>query len=156
MSVPVTWLRGLGALAVLGGICLFTLVEAAPVTPEGKSEATAEKIRKALDKPITFRSVDQPLSQIIAALREQTKINIVLDQIAVSRVAPGLPPEVISVEFEHTKLRTGLRSVLTPLNLTFVIANGTLLVTTEDVAVQRQMQQRVSGKFDKVPLKTAL
>src|SRR5438128_11280669 len=95
MSLPVTWLRGLGALGVLGGIWLFTVVEAAPVAPDGKTEPPAEKIRKALEKPVTLKGADQTLDQAIASLREQAKINIVLDKNAIGRSGWN-PPDILS------------------------------------------------------------
>ena len=60
MSVPVTGLRWLGAVGVLGGVLWFTGLHAAPVDkdPDAKSklDSPAERIRKALDKTITFKS----------------------------------------------------------------------------------------------------
>src|SRR5260370_1037707 len=61
--------RGLGACAIVSGIWLFTAVHAAPVSsdPEAKAkmETPAEKIRKALDKNISIKSNNQPLTRAL-------------------------------------------------------------------------------------------
>jgi type II secretory pathway component HofQ len=161
MALPVTGLRWLGAVGVLGGVWWFTALHAAPVNndPDAKARADspAERIRKALDKTISFKSDSESLAEAINHLREQTKINIVLDQTLMNQAFPVGGP--VSVALENAKVRTVLQAMLNQYgqhNLGYAIVGGMLLVTTEQQAVQKQVQQRVSVNYDGVPIKTAL
>lgn len=159
MSVHQPIIRGLGALAVLGGIWFFTAVHAAPVSSDpdakAKMETPAEKIKKALDKTISIKAKDQPLTQAIAQIREQSKINIYIDRQSLTNF--GMSDDVpVSVELDNVKVRTGLRTLLGQYNLGYAIVGGMLVITTEDMAIQRQMQQRVSVNYQDTPLRAAL
>lgn len=159
MSAHQTIIRGLGACAVLWGIWFFTAVHAAPVSsdPDAKAklETPAEKIRKALDKNISIKANNQPLTQAIAQIREQGKINIFIDRQSLQNF--GLNDDVpVSVELDNVKMRTGLRTMLSQYNLGYAIVGSMLVITTEDMAIHRQMQQRVSVNYQDTPLRSAL
>ena len=64
----------------------------------------------------------------------------------------------MTVETKQTgvKFRSGLRTILTPYNLTFVILGDGVLVTTEEQAIYRQFKQRVSLDLSDAPAGTAL
>jgi type II secretory pathway component HofQ len=121
-----------------------------------KSETANEKLRKALDQNITVEFQGHTLPVALEALREQTKVNLLLDR--VSAMQMGVEPEqlVVNLKLTNVKFRTVLKNVLSQFNLTFVIEQDVLLVTTEHVAVERQVRQRVNVDFDKTPLDQAL
>jgi type II secretory pathway component GspD/PulD (secretin) len=141
---------------------LALLPATAPAAPasEGdakKAESPVDKIRKALDQTIDLEMTDQSLNQAINQLREQTKLNIVLDRMTVINLM-GMDPEQspVSVKLQGVKVRSALRTLLSQYNLSFAIVGDTIVVTTEDMAMHRQMRQRVNIDLDKVSLATAL
>jgi hypothetical protein len=134
------------------------LATAAPVTPEPKDKpaGSAETIRKALDQTMTLDISEQPLTQALNKIREQTKINFVIDKMFIQQM--GYDPDTmpVTVKLKDAKARTCLRSVLSPYNLGYAILGDTLLISTEDMVMQRQMKQRVTVDLDKVDLSAAL
>jgi hypothetical protein len=60
------------------------------------------------------------------------------------------------LHLEKVKLRAAIRSVLRPYNLTSVIADNTLVITSPEVAPRRQLQQTISLDLNEVSLKAAL
>jgi hypothetical protein len=134
------------------------LASAAPVDPESKDKASspAEKIRQALDQPISLDIAEQPLTQALNKIREQTKINFVVDRMFIQQM--GYDPEQmpVSAKLKDAKARTCLRTVLSPYNLGYAIIGDTVLISTDDMVMQRQMKQRVSIDLDKVDLAAAL
>src|SRR2546423_9425791 len=63
---------------------------------------------------------------------------------------------VVNLKLKDAKIRTALRSALNPYNLSYAIIGDTVVITTEDMAVLRQMKQRVSVDYENVQLGTAL
>jgi len=131
---------------------------AAPAAPETKEKTVspAEKIRKALDQPMNLEVNEQSLNVALNQIREQTKINFVVDRFTIQQM--GYDPEQmpINVKLKDAKARTCLRSVLSPYNLGFAIIGDTVLISTDDMVMQRQMKQRVTIDLEKVDLATAL
>jgi type II secretory pathway component GspD/PulD (secretin) len=131
---------------------------AAPADSETKDKAAgpAEKIRKALDQPITVDINEQPLTHALNQIREQTKINFVVDRMLIQQM--GYDPEQmpVSAKLKDARARTCLRAVLGPYNLGYAIIGDTVLISTDDMVMQRQMKQRVSIDLDKVDLAAAL
>jgi type II secretory pathway component GspD/PulD (secretin) len=144
--------------AVACTLALTTSLFAAPGPADTKEkEATpAEKIKKQLDQPITLEVTDQSLNAALNQIREQTKINLVVDRFTIQQM--GMDPEqlIVSVKLKDVKARSCLRSVLSPYNLGYAIIGDSVLVSTDDMAIFRQMKQRVSIDLEKVDLPTAL
>ncbi len=158
MSCRACLLSAGGLLAVVAS--LSPLWAAPAPNPEvKKSEATGttpDAIRKALDSPNDFEFKDLNLAAIIATIAEQYKIQIIIDRNAIMQM--GISPEemIVELNMKKTKLRTALRALVSQYNLTFAVADGTLLITTEETAVYRQLKQRVDVNYDNVPLQTAV
>jgi len=148
--------RVLVALLLLA--CLASPAPAAPIgEPRPKNDSPAEKVRKALDQVIDVKIENQPLEAAVNQLREAHKINFVLDRVAVSTM--GIDPmngNLVNLEQSNVKLRTALRALLAPLHLTYAIIGDTVVITTEEAAVTRQLRQRVSLDLDKAHLVVAL
>jgi type II secretory pathway component GspD/PulD (secretin) len=146
------------ALAALVMAVLPALACAAPAAAEGKDPETspAEKARRQLDQTVTLELADQSLSAALNQLREQTKLNFVVDKSTMQQF--GLDPEqvLVNVKLKDVKARTALRSLLAPHNLGYAIVGDTVLVSTEDAAMTRQLKQRVSLDVDKMDLAAAL
>jgi len=131
---------------------------AAPLSADarGKNLSPAEKIRKELDQPLSVEIIDQPLHLALAQLREQTKISFVLDRQTLAQM--NLDPEQspVQVKFKDVKLRTVLRTMLSAHNLGYAIIGETIFVSSDDMVMVKQMQQRVSFDLDKIEFAAAL
>jgi type II secretory pathway component GspD/PulD (secretin) len=166
--MSISWIR-IAALCLLGFMPAAVL--AAPISDEVKADFPAEKLRKALQQPVTIEIVDQPLEVAIQQLKEQTKLNFTLDRAALAAndpnnimIGPGGIPipnpngatQNVTIKAKDRKLRDTLKSMLSGNNLTFVVIGDTVLITSEDLAVQRQLKQRVSLDLDGVSLSQAV
>ena len=150
--------NGLAVGFVLALVLTPPALVAAPGTPDVKdTEVTsAEKIKKLLDLPITLEVTDQSVNAALNQIREQTKLNFVVDRFTIQQM--GMDPEqmLVSVKLKDIKARSCLRSVLSPYNLGYAIIGDTVLISTDDMAMHRQLRQRISIDFDKVDLTAAL
>jgi hypothetical protein len=149
-----TRLQGLAAALVLVAIPAALL--AAPAADPKKVESPAEKVCKALDQKIDVEITDQTLDNAINQLKEQTKVNIVLDaqSLAMMGLAPGNMQ--INVKQQGIKGRQALRAVLNQVHLSYAIIGDSVIVTTEEMAMHRQFKQKITVDLDKVVLETAL
>jgi hypothetical protein len=70
----------------------------------------------------------------------------------------GFEPEIMNVDLKmkEGKLRNALRSMVGQYNLTYAIVGDSLLVTTEEMAVYRQLKQRINVDYDAVPFNKAI
>jgi hypothetical protein len=150
--------NGLAAGIVLTLALMPAARAAAPGTPEvqAKEATPAEKIRKQLDQPITIEINDQSLNAALNLIREQTKINFVVDRFTIQQM--GMDPEqmLVNIKLKEVKARSCLRSVLGPYNLGYAIIGDTVLISTDDMAMHRQLRQRVSVDLEKMDLAAAL
>ena len=63
---------------------------------------------------------------------------------------------MINCKLKDVKLRAGLRSMLNQFSLTVVIVGDSVLVTTEEQAIYKQLKHRVSVDYENVALNKAL
>ena len=135
-----------------------TLIAAAPGSKgSAKADPTAaEAIRKALDTSGNFDFSGVNLPGVLNTIAEQYKINIVLDRTVLQQM--GFEPEsmVVELKMKEGKLRNALRAMAGQYNLTFAIVGDALVITTEELAVYRQLKQRISVDYDAVPLNKAI
>jgi hypothetical protein len=120
-------------------VVLLTSFAAAQEHPSaGVSAAkTAEAaIRKALDEKATIDFVELPLSDAIQALGERHNINIQIDKKALDDAGLGSDTP-ISRSLSGISLRSALRLMLREYDLTWIITDEVLLITTVDEAGQR-------------------
>jgi hypothetical protein len=147
-------------VATLALMWALAFSQGAPVGEEKKTDkanvTTAEQLRKELNKPITFDIDEQPINLAINQLKEQTKINFVLDRFTLTALGMDLDQMAVKVKLKDVKLRTALRTLLSPYNLSYAVVDDTIFISTEDVAISRQMRQRVSIELDKVEFRQAL
>ncbi len=142
------------ALAIVLLPLVLTAVAAAPQVRE--QETPAEKVKNQLEQLVTLNVSDQPLPAVLDLLHEQTKIKFTLDRTAIQQL--GIVPEqqLVSVKLKDVKARTCLRALLAPHNLGYAILSDTVLVSTDDLTMYRQLHQRVSIDLEKVELAVAL
>ncbi len=147
--------------AVLAWAVAPALLSAAPAAPDkdDKSVNPVEKLHKDLDKTISIKIDKQPLNLAMDKLHERTNINFVLDGLTIQQqlgFTPDAPPTPVDVDLKDVKVRTALRTILAPYGLSYAPIGDTVVVTTEDVAMFRQMRQRVNVDLNKVELARAL
>jgi hypothetical protein len=150
--------RLLPAAGLALALALTPALTAAGAAPDAKEKAVspAEKIKKQLDQTVTLEVTDQPLNLALNQLREQAKINFVVDKFTIQQL--GLDPEQmpVNVKLKDVKVRTCLRSILAPYNLGYAILGDTVLISSDEMAMHRQMRQRINVELEKVDLAAAL
>jgi hypothetical protein len=142
-------------------LTLAAFLPAAPAGPSDKDQppSPVDKVRKALDQPVTVRIDKQPLTTAVDMLREKGKINVVLDGWSIQQQLgwqPEAPPTPVDVDLKDVKLKGALRTVLEPYGLSYAVVGDTVVVTTEATALARQMHQRVNVDLDGVEFAEAL
>ena len=91
------------------------------------------QILKALDQPTNLAFTDMPLQEAVNFLREQHKINIWMDENALRE--EGIETtQPVTLQISNVTLRSALRLLLNPLNLTFLIDDEVLKITSEQKA----------------------
>jgi len=131
---------------------------AAPATSsDNKSnDSPAEKLRTALDQKTDVVIDNQPLDLAIGQLGEQTKINFVIDRATIQQLGIDLQASPVTLKLQGVKLRTILRSLLGQYNLSYAIVGEAIHITSEDMAMFKQMKQRVSVDLDREQMGKAL
>lgn len=157
------FVRLVGALAVLGWVSSADVAQAASqVEPPPKNETPAEKIRRALDQVVTLEITSKdPLGQLLAYLRDKAKVPVSVDHAELTRALHAVNRDSIETldfpqKHERVKLGSAVRAVLRPYNLTSVIADNHLVITSPEMAPKRQLRQSVTLDFNDAPLKSAL
>ncbi|TWT88415.1 hypothetical protein Mal64_18960 [Pseudobythopirellula maris] len=105
----------------------------------GAQSGAEEQIATALSNPLTSAGLeftDTPLEEVVAFLRDEYDIEIQLDNQALDDLGIG-PDEPVDVQLRNTSLRSALRFMLQQLELTYVIADEMMLITTEEEAENR-------------------
>ena len=140
-------LRRLFAVAVLAAV-----PASAPAAPVPAANATAEKnplatVRKALDEVGDMNYQARSLNDIIADLKDKSKIPVVIDNMVYQF---GLDPNqpLVNVSLKQVKLKDGLKAALAPFNLKFGLTAEGLFISTEEGVIAKQLRQRVSIDCD--------
>jgi uncharacterized protein with von Willebrand factor type A (vWA) domain len=101
-----------------------------------KKGSADEKIEEALASPLVgtgLQFTDVPLEQVVASLRDQYDMEVQIDTPALDDI--GLSPdELVTVDLRNVTLRSALRFMLSQLQLTYVIRDEVLMITTPEEA----------------------
>lgn len=98
------------------------------------SEKTAErKIEEALASPTVLEFQETPLQDVVDYLKHYHEINIQFDEKAMNDVGVATDT-AITRELKNISLRSALELVLPELDLTYLVENEVLLITTEEEA----------------------
>ncbi len=92
-----------------------------------------ERINKALKEPTEFRFENLPLADAIDYLKHRHDIEIALDQKELS-IAGVDPSAAVTRSVKGITLRSGLKLLLEDLDLTYVVQDDVLLITTKEKA----------------------
>ena len=110
--------------------------EVVMVGDPGKRTPAVEAIHKALEKKLSFEFVEKPLADVAAEIGKRAGINVLLDRKALDDVGIGSDTP-ITKQASDVSLRQFLRLVLRELDLTYVIRDEVLLITTPEEAESR-------------------
>lgn len=99
----------------------------------GSQNPTERKILSELKKPTELDFVDTPLSEVVNYLKDRHQIEIQLDQRALQDVGVDTNTP-ITKSLRGISLRSALRLLLRELDLTYVIKDEVLLITTPEQA----------------------
>jgi hypothetical protein len=144
-------------ILTLGALPAFALAAPGPSDADkSKSEFPAEKLKKALDKVVELDIGDQALATAVTTLRDTTKLNFVLDYQTLINFVGDPNTLTVSAHQKNAKLKTSLREMLAPYHMSYVILGDSVVITTEDVAMQRQLKQRINLDLDAVPFAEAV
>ena len=134
-----------------------------PGEPVLKEPSPAEKIRKVLEQPMTLDFTSASLPELVHHLKEKSRINFILDVFALQQIGLGVDennrnvaPLVNLKGDRYGKLRSSIQRMLNNYGLTYVILEDSVLITTEELGLHRQMRQRVSVNLTNAQLSTAL
>jgi hypothetical protein len=117
-------------------ISLFNLilsVKATAAEPDDPAEASRARIEQALDAPIDLIFDETPLTEVAAHLRSVAKIPVQLDLRAIEDIGLGADTKV-TFEIANVSLRSALRHLLRRFELTTIIRDESLLITTDEEA----------------------
>jgi hypothetical protein len=145
-------------------ISFLAFISLSPNTPamdgakdsKPKPDSQAQVIHKALEQTISVEFANSALQDAFAKLTDQTKLNFVLDRGSMQQI--GIAPEqsLVTIKLDKAPLRVALRRLLSQYNLGYAVIGDMVLITTEDMAIHRQMRQRINLDLDRVPLDEAL
>jgi hypothetical protein len=138
-------------IALVGVSCLAPMATAddepfgdkpaAAKTDENPDRASEIKIRRALGSSTTLEFYDEPLSTVISFLSDSHGIPIALHASG-KKQDEGIEETPVRLNVKGVSLRSALQLVLEPRQLTFVVRNGVLLITTLEAA-ERMIDIRV-------------
>ena len=93
------------------------------------------KIRAALEQKTSFSFVEAPLLECIERIADDHGIPILLHKPALEEI--GLTPDLpVTLSVREVSLRSSLRLMLTDFDLTYVVRNEVVMITTEEFAAQ--------------------
>jgi Domain of unknown function (DUF4139) len=98
------------------------------------------EIERRLNEPVTLEFKDTPLKQALDDLRVLKGMNIVIDQAALDKdgVSTDRP---LTMRLEGVSLKSALKEMLRPVNLTYIIKDEVLQITTETAARRRAVDR---------------
>jgi hypothetical protein len=153
--------RAVRHLAAVAALFLAWAPAVLSADDKPKDETPSERIRKALDQPIDLELKEASLAKVIDRFRDKTRLDIAIDRsnplLGVYGIDPNNDlPQPVQGKFKGTKVRDALRKTFEPYGLAPFIVDDAVLLTTEDVGLQKQLKQRVDVDVEDVPLAAAL
>jgi hypothetical protein len=119
---------------------LFVGADRAFGQKEGSAEqeklSAEQRIEKALNEPTTLEFTETPLSDVVDYLKSLHGIEIQIDRKALDDV--GIDTQTpVTRNLTGVSLRSALNLMLRDLNLTYIVENEVLLITTPDASEER-------------------
>jgi len=133
-----------------------TLAQAAAPAPAvpAKNASPMEAARKALDEVGDMNYQNKSLNEVIADLKDKSKLTVIIDPIVYQfGFNPNMPN--VTVNLKQVKLKDGLRKALAPFNLKCGLTREGLYISTEEGLTSKQLRQHVSLDCDGTAFDTA-
>ena len=96
-------------------------------------KGAAARIRKALDQPTSVEFVEAPLTDVVDYLKDLHNIEIQIDTKSLEDASIG-PDTPVTTNLKGITLKSALRLMLGGMDLTYVIKNEVLMITTPEKA----------------------
>jgi type II secretory pathway component GspD/PulD (secretin) len=138
--------------------CLFALALGLCLLPFATVlGGQSDKLRGALEQPIVLDFIGQSLHAALEHVAERAGVPVSIDQVALAQLGIISDEETgrVQVKAKDEKVAVVLRRLLAGYRLTYVLLDDTLLITSEDGAVRRLLQQRVDVNLTDAPLAKA-
>jgi hypothetical protein len=120
------------------------------------SENNSAKIKAILDRVVEVEEVKEiQIRELLKDLAEKNQIPLVLDPIAFIQLAADEEPQV-SIAATKDKVRSILKKILTPYQLTFGQVGDQIIVTSEESLISRQYRQKVDLNINEEKFGTVL
>lgn len=101
--------------------------------PRSEAELQAETALRGPLMNIGFHFVDVPLSEVAEFIRETMNAEVQLDEAALNEI--GLSPDtLVTAKIKGVRLDSALSLVLAPLDLTYVVSDEVILITSKEMA----------------------
>ncbi|HVC96081.1 MAG TPA: hypothetical protein VND64_20530 [Pirellulales bacterium] len=152
-SHPETWdeMGGPGTIAALGEVlvinaerrvhaaiaALLAELRRAYSLPSNDAETVSPSlaaVRRALATHVTFESEQLTLGALIDAIREKSSVQVLLDEKAVAEAGASAESEVPTLRLAGVTLAAALTRFLQPMELTWIVRDDVLCVTSESEA----------------------
>lgn len=146
---PALWISLVGmalVLAVFGGPAHAD--DQPGAAQAAASLARPNPVREALESPTLIQFTDTPLTEAIAYLEDYHKIDVAIDEKALHDAGIGLDTP-LTFSINGSALKSALWLLLRPIELSYVVRDGVLLITTPDEE-QNMLQIRVYDVADLV------
>ena len=121
---------GLAAIGLALALGLLLPGPARPAETRPLPRAGVARIRKALDQKTEVDFAEQPLAEVVAAIAHRHEIEVQLDVKALEEEGVGTETP-ISRQIKNVSLESALRLLLRDLDLTYIVRDGYLLITTK-------------------------
>lgn len=110
-----------------------------------------KQIKESLEKTGEYIYTDVPLNQVIADLADRHQIQVKFDNQALEDVGVDASSESVSCDLSGLRLKSGLKHILDELDLTAVVRDEVLLVTSleaaEDMIEPRVYRSKTTWKM---------
>lgn len=124
---------------------VLLLCLAADPTPRGpKPETPAGKVRTVLNETGFVVLENKSLTDFVTYVKSKTRAEVILDHGALAMIGMDANAPILTVSARDVPLREGFAQALAPLGLKIGIVGGTIVISSEEGLISRQMRQRVS------------
>lgn len=123
---------------------IVLLLAGAPTPKTPAAETPAAKAKAALDETTAVVFENKTLAEFLDYVKAKVRVEVMLDRVVCQNFM--LPEQEIrfSANIREAPLREGLETALAPLGLKVGTVGGTIVISSEEGLVVRQMKQKVS------------
>lgn len=102
---------------------------------ESRWHARNQQVKQTFAEPVQFEFDETPLGEAIEVIAEQSDFSVTFDDAALDNL--GLDSDtLVTRSVANVALRTGMELILKPIDLTYVIRDGMVVITSREAADQ--------------------